>query len=246
MLCAFSLLLASLQASIPVTFEFRLSGVDPDQFANLGGVISSILGITEEIPKLIDYELATPTNEPTPSPSPSPTDNPTQGPTETPTQAPSQTPTATPTMELTTRRRQLSLSDLYSLVYIIYVDDKAAADALITSVEDLDDPETALLDAIASELNLDPADITVRSVAIEYKDGVPPQGGNKNSVTAWVVSIVIVFLIIAVVFIITYGPYYEHTEVFLFDEDTSEFSSSELDDEESTTPPLIGAHLKVK
>jgi len=178
MLFTIALLLASIKALIPITCEFKLSGVDPDSFSDLGDAIGAFLEI-DDSPKLIDYDKATPTPEPTayptssptinptatptPEPTLSPTDNPTQGPTDTPTQAPSQSPTATPT---TVRRRQLSNDDLYILIYIIYLDDKEAADALITSVGNKNDTESALASEIAAKLDMDPADVNVNSVVI--------------------------------------------------------------------------------
>lgn len=231
MFCAFCLLLASIQGKIPVVFKFRVGGVDPDQFSDLQNVVTTFLGVTAESTTFIDYEDAIPTFEPTASPTPSPTDSPTQGPTNTPTQAPSQTPTQTPTPVVRRRfkpaRRRLSLDDLYTLVYTIYVDDQEAADALIAKVQEMEDPETALAEAIATELGLDPAEVFASPTSIEYKDATPLTSGSTNSIAVWAIIGTIVVLIAVVIFIVTYGPHYEHSEPFLFDEeeDVEETSS---------------------
>jgi len=231
MLCAFCLLVASIQGKIPVVFKFRIAGVDPDQFSDLQDVVTTFLGVSSESTTLVDYQDAIPTFEPTASPTPSPTPNPTQGPTNTPTQAPSQTPTQTPTPVAIRRfnpvRRRLSLDDMYTLVYTIYVDDQEAADALIAKVQNMEDPETALAEAIATELGLDPAKVIANPTSIEYKDGTPSTNGNTNNIAVWAVIGTIVILIVVVVFIVTYGRKYEHSEPFLFDEeeDTEETSS---------------------
>jgi len=243
MLFAFCLLVASIQGKIPVVFKFRVGGVDPDQFSDLQSVVSTFLGVTAESTTLSDYEdaiptfeptaspTASPTPQPTESPTPQPTNSPTQGPTNTPTQAPSQTPTQTPTVVRRrfkpARRRRLSLDELYTLVYTIYVDDQEAADALIAKVQEMEDPETALAEAIATELGLDPATVIASPTTIEYKDWTPSTNGSTNNIAVWAIIGTIVILIAVVVFIVTYGPQYEHSEPFLFDEeeDVEETSS---------------------
>jgi len=232
MLCAFCLLAAAIQGKIPVTFKFRVGGVDPEQFSALQDVVTTFLGVTSASATLIDYEDASPTSEPTTSPTPEPTTSPTQGPTNTPTQAPSQTPTQTPTTEVRRRfkpaRRRLSIDELYTLVYTIYVDDQEAADALIAKVQEMEDPETALAEAIATELGLDPAEVIASPTSIEYKDVTPSTNSNTNSTAVWAIIGTIVILIAVVVFIVTYGPKYEHSEPFLFDEEDTEETSTSI------------------
>jgi len=248
MFCAIGLLLASTLADIPVTFYLRISGVDPSDFGSLSEVVGVFLNISQEGLALADYTEATPTHEPTEQPTDAPTDTPTseytdeptEGPTQTPTQAPSSSPTQTPTesrrllrsMEV---RRRLAASDLYELVYIIYVDDIEAAEALIASVEDMDDPEMVLEEAIAGILGVDAADINANPYLIEYKDRASSEDGNKNTVAGWAIFLTLLILLLAAVFIVFHGPYYEHSETYSFYETDESSNSDRSSDEEETT-----------
>jgi len=119
-------------------------------------------------------------------------------------------------------RRRLSLDDMYTLVFNVYVEDEAAAEALIASVEAMDDPETALAKAIADELGMDPRSIIANPTVVQYQDGAPSSHGNTNSVVWWAISVALVITVIAVVFIITYGQYYEPSDALCVEESVEE------------------------
>jgi len=179
---------------------------------------------TTQAPTPDDWLTGSPTETPTEAPSQTPTQTPTQEPTQTPTQTPTQgptqtptqTPTRTPSQESIARRRQ-SLDDLYTLVFVVYVDDQAAADALIASVQEKQDQQEELAKAIADELGMDPADIIASPTLIEYQEN-PSSDGNTNSVAGWVIAIAVLATVIAGFYIITYGKNYKPSDAFLFEE----------------------------
>jgi len=174
-----------------------------------------------------------PTQEPTTTPEPTeePTEGPTEGPTETPSETPSQTPTQTPTQTPSqvptsdVRRmwpvrsvsRRSSLDDLYTLVFVVYVEDEAAAQELLASVEEKQDQQGALALIIAEELGMDAADIIANPTVVEFQSSSSSSEGNVNSVAGWVIATAIVTAVIAGVFIISYGQNYEPSDAFWFE-----------------------------
>lgn len=250
-------LLPSILGMIAVEIEFRIGGVDPEDFDDLGPAIAQYLEIPTDNLEFADYEEAFPTYEPTEGPTELPTEEPTGGPTEvptrgptnsptdiitqgptttptqTPTQGPTQTPTQTPSevpssdpRRLMHVRRRLSLDDLYTLVFVVYVEDEAAAEALIASVQEKQDQEGALAQFIADELDMDPADIIANPTVVEYQDGSASSLGNINGVAGWVIAIAIVIAVIAGVFIISYGQDYQPSDVFWFEESMKKSEST--------------------
>lgn len=237
-------LLPSILGMIAVEIEFRIGGVDPADFDDLGPAIAQYLEIPSDNLEFADYEEAFPTYEPTEGPTEVPTEGPTNSPTDTitqeptttptqtPTQGPTQTPTQTPSevpssdaRRLMHVRRRLSLDDLYTLVFVVYVKDQAAAEALIASVQEKQDQEGALAQIIAEELDMDPADIIANPTVVEYQDGSLSLG-NINGVAGWVIAIAIVIAVIAGVFIISYGQNYEPSDVFWFEESMKKSGST--------------------
>jgi len=109
---------------------------------------------------------------------------------------------------MSTRRSQ-GLDNRYTLVFHVFVDDEAAADALMARVSSMENPGDVLAQAIAEKLNLDPDDIIANPKAIEYKDGAPSSDGNTNSVAGWTIGATIIILICALILILIYGPNYQ-------------------------------------
>jgi len=242
------LLLSSILGHFPVIIRFRICCVSPEFFFDLLTPVATWLGVPEEYCEILDYEEAFPTLEPTSTPTEEPTSTPTEEPTttpeptstpsevptdmptETPTQEPSQAPTQTPTefpsdtRRLVPVRRRLCLDDLNTLEVACNVEDQAAADDLIASVEAKQDELDELEEEIAEELDIDLGCIMINPTIIEY---LATAHGDTNSVAGWVIVIAGLIAVIACVFIVTYGKNYKPSDAFWF-EDSMESSGSTI------------------
>jgi len=61
------------------------------------------------------------------------------------------------------------------------------------------------------------------------------EGGNNNTVAEWSVAVAILLVFVAVTFIVSYGRFYEHAEVFSFDSSDSYDFECESDTESGSS-----------